>query len=140
MEKIPELEQFMGIITRDDVGDMKPNAEGFYKALRILGLQADEVLSIGDQASDIIAGKKAGLRSVAVAGDFTQIMAAHLKDYNLDFLIKDLQSLPYLLKFIRDCLIADIKTTAELLDLPVYPQTNDALLLTDSHNPSVFQL
>ncbi len=65
-ETIPEIKEFDLILTRDDIDNIKPDASGFFKALEIMNLKACEVLSIGDQASDIIASKKAGIKTIAV--------------------------------------------------------------------------
>ena len=109
---------------------MKPNAVGFYKALKILELQTEEVLAIGDQASDIIAGRTAGIRTVAVTGAFPKVMAAHLRTYRPDFLIRDMQALPYLLKYLRDSFCANIKTTVDLQEVLTPLLKNDPLLST----------
>ncbi|MBD3190538.1 MAG: HAD-IA family hydrolase [Candidatus Heimdallarchaeota archaeon] len=115
-EKIPELYEFDLVITRDDTEAIKPDAAGFFKALKVLDLQADQVISVGDQVSDIVAGKKAGLRTVAITGEFTEHTKPQLKEYNPDFLIQDVRDLPKLLVFLRDCIIEDIRTTVDLTE------------------------
>ena len=116
--KIPELNEFDLILTRDDVKVLKPNAIGLIKAMEVLGLEADEVITIGDQASDIIAGKRAGTMTVAVNDEIMDFAKQLLRDENPDFIIRDLRQLPNLLIFLRDCIIEDIRTTIDLTEKP----------------------
>jgi len=101
-EKIPEINEFDLILTRDDVKVLKPNAIGLIKAMDILGLEADEVIHIGDQASDIIAGKRAGTMTIAVNDELMDFYKQHLRDENPDFIIRDLRQLPKILVFLCD--------------------------------------
>ncbi|TET29194.1 MAG: HAD family hydrolase [Candidatus Heimdallarchaeota archaeon] len=117
-EKIPEIKEFDLVLTRDDVKVLKPNAIGLIKAMEVLGLEADEVITIGDQASDIIAGKRAGTMTVAVNDETMDFAKQLLRDENPDFIIRDLRQLPNLLKFLRDCIIEDIRTTIDLTEKP----------------------
>lgn len=117
-EKIPEINEFDLILTRNDVKVLKPNAIGLIKAMEVLGLEADEVITIGDQASDIIAGKRAGTMTVAVNDETMDFAKQLLRDENPDFIIRDLRQLPELLKFLRDCIIEDIRTTIDLTEKP----------------------
>jgi HAD superfamily hydrolase (TIGR01509 family) len=114
-EKIPEIKQFDLILTRDDVDKMKPSASGFIKALKVLNLKNDEVIAIGDQASDIIAGKAAGIKTIAINNEM-KIVKDQLKNHNPDFLIDDIRDLPHILMFLRDRIIEDIRTTIDLTE------------------------
>ncbi len=113
-EKIPEIKEFDLILTRDDIDKIKPDASGFLKALEIMNLKACEVLSIGDQASDIIASKRAGIKTVAVTEKEMAHSRPHLQQQNPDFFLRDMRDLPSLLVFLRDCIIEDIRTTIDL--------------------------
>jgi len=115
-KKIPELNEFDLILTRDDLKAIKPNEEGFLKVLELTGLKAEEVLSIGDQASDIIASKRANIRSIATFDDGMQFTKEHLIKEKPDFIISDLHEIPVLLRFLRDCIIEDIRTTIDLTE------------------------
>jgi len=117
-EKIPEINEFDLILTRDDIKVLKPNAIGLIKAMEVLGLEADEVITIGDQASDIIAGKRAGTMTVAVNDEIMDFAKQLLRNENPDFIIRDLRQLPNLLIFLRDCIIEDIRTTIDLTEKP----------------------
>ncbi len=114
---IPEIKEFDLILTRDDIDNIKPDASGFFKALEILNLKASEVLSIGDQASDIIASKKAGIRTIAVTEKHMAHSRPHLQQQNPDFFLRDMRDLPSLLIFLRDCIIEDIRTTIDLNEI-----------------------
>ncbi|MBD3190540.1 MAG: HAD-IA family hydrolase [Candidatus Heimdallarchaeota archaeon] len=128
LKKIPELNKFDMILTRDDVQRMKPAEEGFLQVLETLDLQPERVLSIGDQASDIIAGRKAGVTTVALAGDPIEIMKQHLEEYNPDFLIQDLQILPWLLTFLQ----TNSAQMEETIDFARAHNSQDEPLLTYS--------
>ena len=116
-EKIPEINDFDLILTRDDIDKIKPNASGFFKALKIMNLKASEVLAVGDQASDIIASKRAGIKTVAVVEKQMAHSRPHLQEHNPDFFLRDMRDLPSLLKFLRDCIIEDIRTTIDLNEM-----------------------
>ena len=51
----------------------KPEPTMYYQALEILGLARDEVLAVGDRVeTDILGGKRAGLRTALVLTGITQ--------------------------------------------------------------------
>ena len=58
---------FVGVLTRFDVGHKKPHPEPMFRALEILGCDASQVLSIGNQMIDLQASKAAGI-DFAMAG------------------------------------------------------------------------
>ncbi len=58
------FENFDLIISRDDVKEAKPNPEGIFKA-KMLSKEKPEYI-IGDTITDIIAGKTAGIKTIAV--------------------------------------------------------------------------
>jgi pyrophosphatase PpaX len=115
-KKIPELKLFDLILTRDEFKIMKPNATGFLSAMKTLGLKADEVITIGDQASDIQAGKRAGIKTIAIYHKSMEFLKNHLVEENPDFIITDIRQLPNLLRFLRDCIIEDIRSTIDLTE------------------------
>ena len=115
-EKIPELNEFDFILTRSDVDKIKPDASGFIKALELLNLQPDEVISIGDQASDLIASKKVGIKTIAMNNKEMAHAKFQLEEQNPNFIIDDIKEIPSILKFLRDCIIEDIKLTFDLTE------------------------
>lgn len=54
------------LLTRDDVKKVKPDPSHLLDALTMLNIKPERALMIGDQPIDIIAGKKAGMKTVAV--------------------------------------------------------------------------
>jgi HAD superfamily hydrolase (TIGR01509 family) len=61
-EKIANIEGLVdGMTTADQVAHSKPKADVFIMALRILGLQPDEAIAIGDTPFDVAAAKKIDL-------------------------------------------------------------------------------
>ncbi|MBN1329253.1 MAG: HAD-IA family hydrolase [Candidatus Heimdallarchaeota archaeon] len=115
-KEIPEIKEFDLVLTRDEMKSIKPSSIGFYKAMDILGLDPDEMISIGDQASDIIASRKAGIRTIAMFDQEMEFTKPQIVNENPNFIIKDIIQLPKLLVFLRDCIIEDIRTTIDLSD------------------------
>lgn len=54
------------VVTGDDVERQKPDPEGILKALRTLGVPAEETIFLGDSSADIQAGFAAGLPTFGV--------------------------------------------------------------------------
>ncbi|MFW9922204.1 MAG: HAD hydrolase-like protein [Candidatus Thorarchaeota archaeon] len=115
-EKIPELNDFDLILTRDDVKKIKPDASGILKVMKILNLKREEIISIGDQASDIIANKRAGVKSIAVNAKAMAFTKSLLTIHEPEFIISDLREIPNILRFLRDSIIDDIRTTIDLTE------------------------
>jgi HAD superfamily hydrolase (TIGR01549 family) len=57
---------FDAIVARDDVDKPKPNPEHAFHLLKLLGVQAQETLYVGDHWSDAECASQAGLRFVLV--------------------------------------------------------------------------
>lgn len=55
---------FDAVITVDDVRAPKPSPEGLLKALREMRVAPREALFVGDSATDVRAGKRAGVRTL----------------------------------------------------------------------------
>ena len=54
------------LLTRDDVKKVKPDPQHLLDALNILGSKADNSIMVGDHPMDILAGKRAGMKTAAV--------------------------------------------------------------------------
>jgi HAD superfamily hydrolase (TIGR01509 family) len=59
------------IITREDVKEQKPSAEGLEKILNIFELKTDEAVVVGDHMFDIMAANKLGIKSIAIRNEKT---------------------------------------------------------------------
>jgi len=87
------------VVTGDDVVNCKPDPEGLVIALDLLGATPDRSIMVGDTASDVMAAKSAGLRSVGVTFGFYS--AADYKACPPDYVIDDLSELPALVEHLR---------------------------------------
>ena len=85
---------FNVIVGNDDVRYSKPYPDEILKAEKLLHLKASYM--VGDSVYDIIAGKKAGVKTMAVlTGHFSKNA---LKRYNPDYIIKTLKGIIRILK------------------------------------------
>jgi HAD superfamily hydrolase (TIGR01549 family) len=71
------------VLTRNEMGALKPNPEGIEKALKLLGLGNSDVAYVGDSTIDIEAARNAGITSIAVASGIYnhQVLAKSAPDY-----------------------------------------------------------
>ncbi|WP_338471818.1 pyrophosphatase PpaX [Niallia sp. XMNu-256] len=66
--KLTKIDRFFDVlIAYDHIENPKPDPESLYKALDVLGSRPDEAIMIGDNGSDILAGKNAGMITIGVA-------------------------------------------------------------------------
>lgn len=54
------------LLTRDDVKKVKPDPQHLWDALALLGADCEKSIMVGDHPLDILAGKKAGMKTIAV--------------------------------------------------------------------------
>lgn len=101
LEQIPILKEFNVLITQEDCIHTKPHPEGILKGVKGLGLSARECLYVGDMPSDIIASRKANVRSVGILGEFKEIAQHSFKQIKPDYIIPFLRDLPNLLRKIK---------------------------------------
>lgn len=71
------------------------------KGVKGLGLSAKECLYIGDMPSDIIASRKANVKSAGILGEFKEIAQHSFKQIKPDYIIPFLRDLPNLLQKIN---------------------------------------
>ncbi len=82
------------VIGNDDVKHGKPWPDEILKAEKLVHVNAGYM--VGDTIYDVIAGKKAGVRTIAVlTGNHTRKM---LQQYKPDYIIKNLKELPLVIK------------------------------------------
>lgn len=96
-ETLIEILEYSGIIkffdvviSADDVKYTKPHPEPILKALKKLKVKPEDALVVGDAVYDIEAGKKAGVKTVAVTYGFGGKKVAEAKP---DFVIDDINKL-----------------------------------------------
>jgi len=100
-EQIPILKEFDVLITREDCIHTKPHPEGILKGVKGLELFASECLYVGDMPSDIIASRKANVKSVGILGEFKEIAQHSFKQIKPNYIIPFLRDLPNLLRKIN---------------------------------------
>lgn len=76
---------FDATVSADDVSNGKPDPEGIFAVLDILGVEPEEALFVGDSLNDIAAAKKAGVLSVLVG--WTLFHEDHYTEFGADFII-----------------------------------------------------
>jgi len=54
------------IVTRDEVKEVKPHPNHGAEVLRLLGINPDEAILVGDHPTDVLAGKAAGMKTAGV--------------------------------------------------------------------------
>jgi pyrophosphatase PpaX len=79
------ITQMEAIIGFEDVVNPKPDPEGILKAVQLLGVTPEESIMVGDSEFDIVAGQKAGMRTVGIrSGLHPEAMEAAKPDYIFD--------------------------------------------------------
>ena len=71
LERLGILERFECVRCRDDVTNVKPEADLYLAVLECLGVGASEAIAIEDSPNGITAAKRAGMRCVAVPNSIT---------------------------------------------------------------------
>jgi HAD superfamily hydrolase (TIGR01509 family) len=91
---------FDGVITRDDVDELKPDPGIVMKALSLAGVHAGEAVLVGDSLIDIRAAKAAFVRSVAIpSGPFP---VSRLLQEEPDFIASSFLEVPELVRRLDD--------------------------------------
>jgi len=96
-QSMPLFETASAIVSGDTTPHAKPHPEPMFEAARRLGLTPELCLYVGDDERDIVAGRAAGMRTVAASygylGEKTQIDSWGA-DLHIDSPLKLLQWLP----------------------------------------------
>ncbi len=82
---------FKEVLGYDSVGQKKPHPEGILRLLEQWGLEASRAVMVGDSPYDILAGKAAGAKTVAVTYGFKPI--DELASCGPDYMIDDIREL-----------------------------------------------
>ncbi len=79
------INQFIDVMVTGTEATPKPAPDGLIKCIRELGLTPEDCVFIGDSSVDIIAGKRAGVRTVAIHGGVAtrKLLAEQQPDYIL---------------------------------------------------------
>lgn len=82
------------IFSLGDYKREKPNPDSILLALNRLGYSAQEAVYVGDMREDIVAARRAGVRSIAIYREGASYhILQYLKDENPTFLIQDMREL-----------------------------------------------
>ena len=83
---------FPALVCHEDVANRKPHPEGIVKALADLQGSADTCCYVGDTPEDMMAGKDAGVHTVAIATEFVE--RGRLEACSPDLLLESISTLP----------------------------------------------
>lgn len=74
------------LVSCDDVRHRKPEPEGLFKAMTLMGYSPEDCIFIGDTKNDILAANAAGMLSVLVA--WTTMSTVEINALEIDFVIE----------------------------------------------------
>ncbi|NVM55689.1 MAG: HAD family hydrolase, partial [Candidatus Helarchaeota archaeon] len=80
LEKYGIMNYFKSILTMDDIRNPKPNPEGIRKTIQQLNYLPENVLYVGDSATDILTARAANVPSIAISNGL--IPRQNLMEYN----------------------------------------------------------
>lgn len=87
-----EIDRYISyVLGADNVTKAKPDPEPVLKTMRELGFRPDETMVVGDMAVDVLMGKRAGARAVAVT--WGNAVLSELENSGPDFIIGDMSEL-----------------------------------------------
>ena len=96
-EKIPELNFFRSIVTRDRVKKTKPDPSAIELAFEELGLSKEECVMVGDMPVDILGGKNAGCKTILTTQqwekDLDKEHFEQLMSYSPDLVVRSLEDI-----------------------------------------------
>jgi len=78
---------FSHVITSDHVANVKPDPEGIYLIMDMVGAKSSETLMVGDFWVDIMAGKNAGIQTAGVSWGMT--LREDLLKFEPDYMFED---------------------------------------------------
>lgn len=90
--KLCGLDAYMDtVVTVDDVARGKPEPDSVLKAVELLQADPAETIMVGDSKYDILAGQKAGVKTVGVSWSLKG--EEHLLSFGPDYMIRDMREL-----------------------------------------------
>jgi pyrophosphatase PpaX len=93
------MEYFQSIIGADDTDKHKPDPIPAFMALKELGGKPEETLIVGDSPFDILCGKNAGIKSVAVA--WSALPMDIILKYDPDYVVNSMKELLTLIESLK---------------------------------------
>ncbi len=86
--KLTKIDPFFDtIVASEHIENPKPDPEAIYKALEELGSSPDEAIMVGDNGSDILAGKNAGVRTT-VGVSWSIKGREHVRSFEPDYILE----------------------------------------------------
>lgn len=92
LKKIGVRDLFRSVITLDDVKNRKPSGDPLLECARRLGENPKKCAYVGDAAGDIVAGKAAGMKTIAVLTGLDDYQT--LKAEDPDLIVESVSQLP----------------------------------------------
>ncbi|MHA1621085.1 MAG: HAD family hydrolase [Candidatus Heimdallarchaeaceae archaeon] len=89
--------KFDCIFTRNDVKFTKPNPDQLLLALEALTVEKDKAAIVGDFITDIMAGKNAGIKTVAILGEYPEVNRFPLESVEPHIIVNDITEIPNIL-------------------------------------------
>ncbi|MCD1259372.1 HAD-IA family hydrolase [Paenibacillus athensensis] len=86
LQKLKMDDYFLSVVAADDVERPKPEPDALIAAMRHIQAVPEQTIMVGDAPNDLIAAKRAGVRSCAVSWGVTP--ARQLIGFEPDFLVK----------------------------------------------------
>lgn len=94
----PEIyTKFDCIYTRNDVKLTKPSPDQLLLALKALNVEKDNAAIVGDFITDIMAGKGAGIKTIAILGEYPEVNRFPLESVEPHIIINDITEIPNIL-------------------------------------------
>jgi HAD superfamily hydrolase (TIGR01509 family) len=97
LKKCGVRDLFHSVITLDDVKNRKPSGDPLVECARRLGANPGDCAYVGDAAGDIVAGKAAGMKTIAVLTGLDDYQT--LKAEGPDMIVDSVSQLPERLSF-----------------------------------------
>lgn len=90
LDRVKLLEFFDLVVSAEDVKNPKPHPDHVYQALKKLKVKPNQAYMVGDTDVDILAGKSAGIKTIAVTYGFA---GKEILKHHPDFVIDDIEDL-----------------------------------------------
>lgn len=84
LDKLSMLRYFKAVYGYDTCGQRKPSPVPVIKLMETLGVGADQTIIIGDSATDIEAGRAAGIKTIAVSYGYRSLDSLRQAHYIID--------------------------------------------------------